>query len=58
MVFADEALRSIDGRNMYLKYVCPHRSGEAGCGKTKAIIFGKDPKVRLKKTLNNRFVEA
>lgn len=58
MVFADEALRSIDGRNMYLKYICPHRAGEPGCGKTKAVIFGKDPKVRLKKTLKNSFVEA
>jgi hypothetical protein len=58
MVFADEVLRSIDGRNMYLRYVCPHRAGEPGCGKTKVVMFGKDPKARLRKTLNNTFVEA
>jgi hypothetical protein len=58
MVFADEVFKSVDGRNMYIKYVCPHRMGEQGCGKTKAVIFGKDPNVRLKKNLNNHFVEV
>ena len=58
MIFADEILRSVDGRNTYLKYVCPHRAGEPGCGRTKAVIFGKEPNVRLKRTSNNSFVEA
>ena len=58
MVFADEVLKSIDGRSMYLKYVCPHRQGESGCGRTKAVIFGREPNVRLKRTNGNDFIEA
>ena len=58
MVFADEVLRSVDGRETYLKYVCPHRAGEPGCGRTKAVMFGREPRVRLRKTPGNNFIKG
>ncbi|MBN2120837.1 MAG: hypothetical protein JW734_07275 [Candidatus Omnitrophica bacterium] len=58
MVFADEVLKSIDGRNIYLKYVCPHRAGEPGCGRVKAVPFAREPDVRLRRTRESSFVEA
>ncbi|MFC1514368.1 hypothetical protein ACFL5X_00505 [Candidatus Omnitrophota bacterium] len=58
MVFADEVLKSIDGRGTYLKYVCPRRTGEKGCGKTKRVLFERNPSDRLKRIEANSFIPA
>ena len=58
MVFAGEILKSIIGGHIYLKYVCPRRQGELGCGTTKMIPFQKEPKVKLRRLNSTSFVSA
>ena len=46
MVFAKEVLDSPKDNVIYLRYICPQRTGERGCGTTKMIPFEKEPKVK------------
>ena len=57
MVFGEEILKSIDGRSVYLKYICPRRGQEPGCGQIKHIRFSRDD-ARLKDIDINTFIPA
>jgi hypothetical protein len=41
MVFANMVRASRGGKNIYVKYICPTRGGESGCGATTWISFDK-----------------
>jgi hypothetical protein len=55
MIFGNEVLRSPRNGSVYLKFVCPHRSGEAGCGKVRRVRFEREPKQRFRRTKANNF---
>ena len=46
MVFSKEAWSSSDGTVIYLKYVCPSRSDERGCGKSKIVSLQRDSNIK------------
>lgn len=58
MVFGGEFLKSIDGRCTYLKYVCPRRTNEQGCGRVKRVLYEKASDARLKKLDASSFIPA
>lgn len=46
MEFSGEIMASPDGGDIYVKYVCPRRDNEKGCGAFKLILFKKSQKPR------------
>ncbi|MFC1599212.1 hypothetical protein ACFL2W_00320 [Candidatus Omnitrophota bacterium] len=56
MVFAKEVFYSAKGDWVYLKYICPQRTGEQGCGSVKRIRFEKEPRVKFRRTGSNSFL--
>ena len=57
MVFGKDIFESSKGDHLYVKYVCPCRQGELGCGAVKMVRFAKesDLKFRLSKKLSSFF---
>ena len=56
MVFAKEVLYSPKTAIIYLKYVCPKRTGETGCGAVKKVHFERDPDVKFRRTTGTNFL--
>lgn len=48
MVFAGEILKSKRSSRIYLKYLCPRRAEEPGCGLAKMIRLGRSERLKLK----------
>jgi transcription elongation factor Elf1 len=55
MVFAKDIMKSNHSGSIYLKYVCPSREGERGCGSVKMVKFSREPNTRYVREEHNSF---
>jgi len=56
MEFCQEILYSPRDTAVYLKYVCPHREGEQGCGAVKRVCFQREQDLKFRKAFDNFFL--
>ena len=60
MVFGKEVLKSDRQGSIFLRYICPHRKDESGCGAVKMVSFARESRQKLRqtKTRGGSFVGA
>ena len=55
MVFGKEVWMSTNGATLCLRYVCPHRIGERGCGQSRVVELQRTPGEEFKRAGDNIF---